>query len=87
MPMLKFIEAYRKNSLEDDEAVLNERIKLLFEDNVKQLVFGYYLAIVLTIEFLKVLSTSVVLKWLIPLTVVYVARYYLVLKYKNKKLS
>lgn len=62
MPILKFIEAYTKNSPEDDEAVLNERIKLLFEDNVKQLVFGYCLAIVLTIEFLKVLSTSVVLK-------------------------
>ena len=85
MQMLRFIEPYKKDCPEGIKAILNERIHLLFATSAKQLIFGYSLAIVLAAGFLKVLPVSVVLKWLLPLTVVYIARYYLVASYKKQQ--
>ena len=81
MPMLRFIEAYRKHTPEDAKAILNERINLLLTSNKKHLIFGYCLAVVLAIEFLNVMPISDILKWLLPLTAVYITRYYLVFSY------
>ncbi len=81
MPMLRLIEAYRKHTPEDANTILNERINLLLTSNKKNLIFGYCLAVVLSIQFLNVMLINDILKWLLPLTAVYITRYYLVLSY------